>query len=373
MTVRMRSLAMLATFLLVASVGAASAAAPPMRFSIRPDPRGSVSEGADYFVIASERGSVVRDALHLSNPGREPVRVRLDPVDATSAQLGGVDYSSATEAPEAAGTWIDLDQASLTIPPGEVRRVSFAVSVPQDARPGVNLAGIAAWTPSDAAEQPGDGGLDASVHVQTRRVVAVQVNLPGPAAPVLVIPAVTAIGRPDGIYLQVSIRNDGNGFAEGEGVLRLGEGDGAISRSFALDKVVPGTTVWYPIRWLAEAPRDGTYPATVEIDYGSSIARWQGDVTVGGTVREALGDRGIESQPGAPVLLVTSIAGALLVSGVAGWRLRRRPRKGISPAGGPPSAPPAPRETVTPIVARTSPPPPPPPPPPPRPAASLPR
>lgn len=373
MTLALRSLlTALAIFLALAPIGPASAAIPPMRFSIRPDPHGSVSEGADYFVIDSEQGAVVRDALQLSNPGERPVRVRLRPVDAMSAQLGGVDYSAATKAPERAGAWIDLDRTSLTIPGGAARLVHFEVSVPQDARPGVNLAGIAAWTPPPkGAEERGDEGLDAAVHVQSRRVVAVQVNLPGPDAPVLVIPEVTAIGRPDGIYVQVTIRNDGHGFAAGEGVLQLGEGDDAISRSFALDKVVPDTVVWYPIRWRDEAPRGESYPASVEIDYGSGLAEWQGEVTVGGTVREALVDRGIESESGAPVVLVAAAAGTVALSVVAGWVLKRRRRPTTPYRGTPPSAQPIPPPAPAPVVNRVSPPPPaprrsrPPPPPPP--------
>lgn len=360
MHIPMRSLTALTLFFAVAPLGAAEAAIPSMRFSIRPDPQGSLSKGADYFVIDSEPGAVVRDVLQLSNPGEAPVRVRLRPVDAMSAQLGGVDYSSATKAPERAGAWIDLDRSFLTIAGGAVELVHFEVSVPDDARPGVNLGGIAAWTPSTGAEERKDAGLDAAVNVQTRRVVAVQVNLPGSTAPALAISEVTAIGRPDGIYLQVTIRNEGHGFAAGEGVLRMGEGEDAFSRSFALDKVVPDTVVWYPIRWRDVAPPDGSYPATVEIDYGSGVARWQGDVVVGAAVREALGDRGIAPEPGSRVALLVALTGVLAVSVAAGWGLRRRRRRttesrgALPPAGTGPPPPPARA-----AVHRTSPPPPP--------------
>lgn len=363
MAITMRSLvAGLALFLALAPLSNASAAIPPMRFSIRPDPHGSLSEGGDYFVIDAKPGTVVRDALQLSNAGKQPVRVRLEPVDATSAQLGGVDYSSVGDAPERTGSWIDLARTVVTIPAGAVELVQFDVSVPEDARPGVNLGGIAAWTPPTGAGEREDEGLDAAVNVQTRRVVAVQVNLPGPAAPVLEISEVNAIGRPDGIYLQMTIKNEGHGFATGEGVLRLGEGDDAIVESFALDKVVPETVVWYPVRWRAEAPPDGAYPATVEIDYEAGVARWQGDVTVGELVRESLDDRGIGSEPQFPVALVAVIVGAAAAMGAAVWRWKRRRRKKAeAPAPRPAAhlAPPPPPPVAT---TKTSPPPPPPPP-----------
>lgn len=370
MTLKMRAIpAAFALLLVVAPFTNAAAAVPEMRFSVRPDAEGSLSEGGDYFVMKAAPGAVLRDALELSNPTRRPVTVSLAAVDAATAQMGGVDYSPSGARRQRAGAWIDLRRDSVTLAGGAVELVPFEVTVPEDAPSGVNLAGVAVWTPVSRDEEQ-DEGLDASVEVQTRRVVAVQVELPGPREPALVIDGVSAIARPDGMYLQVDIRNEGHGFAEGEGTIELEEG--SFSHSFPLDKVVPGTGVGYPIRWRDDAPRDGSYPASVAIDYGSGVAEWEGTVAVGDAVREGLADRGIGEAGKFPMLPALAGGLALVGAGVAAFLLRRRrPRPAVpvdraarTTPGGSPSPVPAAPSPAGPGVPRRQPPPPPPPPPP---------
>lgn len=356
-----------AAFILPTAPASASTA---MRFSVRPDPSGSLSPGADYFVMDAAPGDVVTDALEVSNPGGRPVAVRLAAVDATTAAFGGVDYSPSESRPRAVGGWIELEETTLELAPGEVETVRFTVSVPADARTGVNLGGIAAWTPPRGAGSSEKEGLAATTEVQTRRVVAVQVELPGPADPVIEIDEVTAAARPDGVYLEVDLRNTGHGFAEGEGVLELP--DEGFSSTFPLDKVVPGTGVGYPVRWRTQSPPPGTYPVAVEIDYGTGVAEYRGEVVVGSALRADLEDRGIGGggRGGFPVLLLPVAAGLALCCAAAAllWRRRR-----IGRAKATPSAPPAVPSTAAAVQAPPPPPPiavrpagtPPPPPPPP--------
>jgi hypothetical protein len=350
-----------AAFLLAGSMlSPASAAVAGMRFSVRPDPSGSLSPRGDYFVLKTDPGKVARDSLQLSNPTSRPVEVRLAAVDGTTAQLGGVDYTPSGSPPDAAGSWIDLAKTSITLAAGEVETVAFTVAVPDDARSGVNLGGIAAWTPSEETSSEEEGAA-ASIEVQTRRVVAVQIELPGPADPLLEIDGVTAVARPDGIYLQVDIRNEGHGFAEGEGTLELpGE---SFSSVFPLDKVVPGTGVGYPIRWRAGAPADGAYPVTVEIHYGAGVAKYRGEVIVGGEVREELADRGIGGTEEGVSLLPVAAGAVFVVAAAATLSRRRRNERPASPpvvaaTPPPPSPSAAPGAPETP--ARRVPPPPPP-------------
>lgn len=343
----------------------ARAAIGAMRFSVRPTPTGSLSPGGDYFVLKTAPGEVVEDALEISNPTSRPVQVRLAPVDATTAQMGGVDYTPSDSVPQAAGAWIDLARTSVDVAPGDAEVVPFSVSIPKDAPPGINLGGIAAWTPPSGAEGPDADGVAATVEIQTRRVVAVQVELPGSAAPHLEIGGVKAIARPDGIYLQVDITNTGHGFAAGEGTLELpGE---SFSSVFPLDKVVPGTQVGYPIKWRAAAPADGAYPVSVEIDYGDATAEYDGEVVVGAEVRTGLADRGIGGEASRSRSLLLPLGG-LAVVGAAGiaavlHRRRRRSRTESRPA-------PATRAPAAPATATPSGPTAPPPPPSPRPTAS---
>ncbi|MDQ4126310.1 MAG: DUF916 domain-containing protein [Actinomycetota bacterium] len=321
------ALTVLATFLLLPR---AYASVPGMHFSIRPASGSSASEGGDYFVIRSRPGAQSVQAFELSNPTRREVQVRLGAVDAATAQLGGVDYMPAGSKRVAAGAWIDLSSSEVVLQPGETEQVPFEVVVPEDAPSGTSVGGIAAWTPADESSGPQDEGLGAVVHVETRRVVAVQVELPGPDEPVLTITGVEATARPDGVYLQVGLLNEGHGFAEGSGTLTVGD---ATTRELSLDKVVPGTSIGYPIKWAEKAPRDGTYPVEVEIDYGRAVARYEGEVTVGEAVTADLADLGIgdEAAEGAgraaamAAVAAVALAGAGLVARQSRRNTKTRP------------------------------------------------
>lgn len=367
----MRSLSKVLTNVAAALIASAALPVPAsastaMRFTVQPDQGGSLSPGGDYFVLDAAPGDVVEQALQVSNPGDRPVTVRLAPVDATTAQFGGVDYSPSGERPSAVGKWIALRAKSLELDPGEVRTVPFTVSVPAGAASGVNVAGIAAWTPPQGGEAADAEGLAATTEVQTRRVVAVQVVLSGPAEPALEIDAVRTTARPDGVYLQLDLRNTGTDFVQGEGTVELP--DEAFSADFTLDKVVPGTGVAYPVRWRTKAPPSGAYPVVVTIDYGAGVAEYRGDVVVGGGLRAELADRGIGKEDGSGRFPTLPVAAAVVVLCCAAaalvWR-RRRAGGNEAPAGGPPppapvsaSAPPPPPPSSRPV---TAPPPPPPP------------
>ena len=355
--------------LLLVTAPAAAASAPAMRFSILPQPGGSLSEGGDYFVVELRPGIATSEALELSNPTRRPVTVLLAAVDASTAQLGGVDYSPSEAPPNQAGAWIELQRESVEIAPGAVKVIPFEIVVPEDAPPGINLAGIAAWMPAPESARDESEGMDTSVAVQTRRVIAVQVELPGPQDPLLKVEGVSAVARPDGIYLQLDIRNDGHGFAEGEGTIELEEN--RFLRTFSLDKVVPGTTVGYPIRWRDAAPDDGSYPASVKIDYTSGEAAWSGEVVVGDALRGELADRDIGSKDRFPIVALAGGAGVVAAT-VAAFGIRRRtrrrsaapaPRRDHAAGGRTPGAG-GPAEQVATLMRSHGAPPPPPPPPP---------
>lgn len=352
---------------LVASAAPAlpASASTAMRFTVQPAANGSLSPGGDYFVLEAAPGDVVEQTLEVSNPGGRPVVVRLAAVDATTAQFGGVDYSPSEARPSAVGKWIELRAESVELAPGEVREVPFSVSVPAGAASGVNLGGIAAWTPPPDGESADEQGLAATAEVQTRRVVAVQVDLPGPAEPVLEIDGVRTTARPDGVYLQVDLRNTGNGFAQGEGTIELvGAG---FSTGIALDKVVPGTGVGYPVRWRTKAPASGAYPVVVTIDYGAGVAEYRGDVVVVGGLEAELADRGIGDAAGDGFpALPAGVAVALCCAAAAFvWRRRQggaTKTAAATPSGPAPvwaSPPPPPPPASRPVASRPPPPPPP--------------
>jgi hypothetical protein len=324
--------------------GAASAAEPVPDFTVEPAPGSSLAPAGGYFRLVAKPRDTATQALVVRNTSNRPIEIRLAAVDARTAAYGGVSYGLPAEATKGVGTWISLQTERLRLRARESAKVLFSVAVPSDAGSGEHLGGLAIWSPRDAQAQEserGAGQAGASVTIQTRRVIALVVRVPGPVAPRLVVTGVAPAPRADGLYLTVAVANRGGLLTKATGVLSL-PGEGFTER-FSVDSIVPGTSVAYPLKWT-ERPRDGEYRARVDLRYGSRTAVWEGTFTVGEQVSAELVDRGAADTADRPqsnsILLALAAAGAgaagvLALALLAWFALRRRRRR---PPGGPPTA-----------------------------------
>ena len=323
----------------LAPVAARAAADAPPSFLAEPAAGSSTEPRTGYFVVTGSPGKVLTQSVALRNDGDGPIDLRLGAVDAATAQLGGSSFSLDSDTPTKVATWIAIEKTSVTLGPKASMTVPFRITIPADAVSGVHLAGLSILVPAakDATVNAGSKA-GASVTVQSRRVIAVQVNLPGPADPELVITGVSPASRPDGLYLRVAVDNKGRGFTKGEGVVTLAE-DG-FEQKFSIDTFVPGTSIAYPIKWTDKA-LDGDHPAHVEIRYGDRTAVWDGKFTVGEALREEQANRQVTppsdsstSSPdsGLPIGMVAGGAlGAVVLLG-GGILLGRRSKDDDTPA-----------------------------------------
>lgn len=324
-----RSLGLCALVLFVCA-SAAAAQDDGVDFVAEPVPGSQTAPGGGYFLLEAAPGEEISQSIGLRNDADEPLRLRLAAVDAVTGQLGGASYELDGETPTRTGSWITLDRTVITLQPRASAIVSFRVAVPTDAETGHHLAGISISVPTQQHDSPeaGQGQAGASIDVQTRRIIAVQVQLPGPADPKLIIHGVTPAARPDGLYLEVAIENDGHGLTKATGVVNVDD----FEREFEIDTFVPRTSIAYPVRWTDDAD-DGEHQAAVELRYGDEIARWDGTFIVGEAVRDELADRQVAAtpppddndDPEIPVAVVMGAAagGAALALGTAGMIVHR--------------------------------------------------
>ena len=330
---RARLLAALVAALLLLLVGAAATTAAQetdIDFLVEPAPGSQLAEGGGYFVLPTEPGSQVQQTLALRNDSSRALPLRLQAVDATTGPYGGASYGLPGDTPSEVGTWIDLDRSSLTLPPGGSELVDFRVNVPAEAESGQHLAGLAIWSPAveDTGEAAGEDEAGASIQVQTRRVIAVQVELPGPARAELVVSGVEPAARPDGLYFEIGIANVGTALTKGRGEIEVASED--FFEVFDIDTFVPGTEIAYPVQWARSVP-EGEYDARVLVEYEGGEATWEGTVVVGEGVSEELADRGIDVPGGFPILPVAVVAAALVIIAATAWWLLRRRRRRPSP------------------------------------------
>ena len=302
-----------------------------------PAPGSSTEPAGSYFVVAAAPGQTVTQSIALGNKSDQPIELRLAGVDAMTAQQGGSAFALDTETPAKAGSWLALDRTSLTLGPRASVTVPFRITVPAGARSGVHLAGIAMAVPTQATDTNAAAGkAGASVSVQSRRVIAVQINLPGPAEPELVITGVAPVARPSGIYLELAVENRGGGLTKGEGDVTL-PADG-FTQAFNIATFIPGTSIAYPIKWTGKAT-DGDHPAHVEIRYGDRVAVWDGKFTIGLAIKEEQANRQVvppsasSSSPdsGLPAgLIAGGVVGAIVLLG-GGILLGRRSKDDDTP------------------------------------------
>ncbi len=308
-----RRLGFLCALCVLSLVIALPAAAQPEdpAFVVEPAPEAQ-TQGTGYFVIDAELGQPVQQAVYLRNDSRAPLKLQLAGVDATTGPVGGASYELPNDPRDAVGAWIALERDSITLRPREGREVSFEVNVPADAPSGEHLGGIAVWAPAEeeGVEAAPAGQAGASVSFQTRRIVAVQLTLPGPAEPLLVISGVTPAARSDGVYLEIGIENQGTALTKGDGIITLPEE--GFQRDFPIDTFVPGTSIAYPIQWAVSAD-NGTYDAAVDIRYDGKVATWEGTFTLGEAVQDELAQRQTNRPPRdwLPIITVAAVALAL--------------------------------------------------------------
>jgi hypothetical protein len=230
--------------------------------------------------------------------------------------------------------WIVVSTPEVTLAPGAVRDVPFAVHVPPNAGPGQYLAGVSASVPlssgdTPAAEaKPDQAGFSLAVRFQ--RAIAVEVDVAGLRAPNLQVTDATPKATSGGVDLGIHIANAGNAFAHGAGVVRVA--DTGTDVSFKIDTFVAGTAIVYPLQWTKTVV-PGSHHVEVDLSYeGGRRTSWNGTVVIAGDAQSRLENalrnvtiHGHGTSSG-PILLVAGALFVLLVG--AAIVLRRRSRTG---------------------------------------------
>ncbi|MGW6207250.1 COG1470 family protein [Streptomyces sp. NPDC055089] len=145
------------TFAAVAVAGATEHPAAPA-WTAQPAGSGSGrDEARPYFYLEGLPGSVLEDRLSVTNPGPEPVTVRLRGADAYNTGDGGFAVRGA-HGSTGTGAWLRTASTEVTVPGRTRADVPVSFTVPEDALPGDHPGAIVAES----------GGRSVGVRVQLR-------------------------------------------------------------------------------------------------------------------------------------------------------------------------------------------------------------
>ena len=316
--------------LLALAASPASARAAAATFALQP------AGGQPYFVLDAAAGSVASGSIRVTNNGKKPGRARIYAVDATTGPTSGAAYLTEPRGGSRMAEWTHLQAGSVFLRPGESRVVPFTVIVPWGAHSGDYLGGITADPGIRRGRAVKHKGSSFRIDVRTLTVIAVQVRVPGPRSPGLMIDGVRAGGMPSYQQIFVGLRNDGNVLFKGSGSLVVRNEDGRVLKrsSFRLDTFVPDSRIAYPVGVTGKALPKGAYRATVTVHYaGRVVTRTFGFKVDEKALSQVYGSRAPNAGPGSgsrfPILAAAISVLVLLLLGVAGSWLwfRRRLRR----------------------------------------------
>lgn len=132
--------------LLLAPLAAADTeqSAPTTVWSLTPALEEDEDEPRVSFRFDVPPGESVEDAVELTNFSDQEATFTLEAADGIVTDTGTFDILRPGEENEAAGQWIDIDQQEVTVPADESVTLPFTITVPENATPGDQPAGIAA-------------------------------------------------------------------------------------------------------------------------------------------------------------------------------------------------------------------------------------
>jgi hypothetical protein len=306
-----------AAFVAAAPALPASAGTASDFVAASPAPGSSLSPKGPWYLLESAPGRQVHQTIRVRNPNDHAVDAHLAGVDAVTLAATGASFTSPTKAPSAVGRWIVPDTTSVHLAPHASQDVGFTVDIGSAVTAGEYLGGLSAYVPlPKAPPTKAAGSFQVELNVQSQAVVAVEIHVPGPAAPNLVVRGAHADARSNGVVLAVDIANTGNAFARGTGEITI---DG-VKHPFKIDTFVSDTSISYGLEWLRTAV-PGKHQVTVRLDAGPKPVLWSGTVAITSKVTDRVNQLRPHGTSDAPQTHSTSSSGSSVLYVLGGFIL----------------------------------------------------
>lgn len=310
----------------------------------------AVDSERPYFELKLEPGESEDLTVRFVNHGESGAGVEVYRSDVTTISGGGMGLQSKDGARTGATEWLDFQEETMDLLPGERVEQTFTVSVPEDVEPGEYITSIAMQNADPVAVGSEDGS---GQFTQTLRYgVAVNIDVPGPREPAMEIGDVSHQSSGGRSAIHVGITNSGNTHLEPTGAFSLYSDDGDLvgDRAVSMDTVYAGTETRLEAV-LNETLEPGDYAASLILeDHETGLAESVDDVpvTVAGTEAgsETDDDRGQDAGAGGTISfgsgpdsqgssagvwlpgLLLPVVGLVVISGVyLYWRRNTQPAK----------------------------------------------
>lgn len=240
-------LPVLAAVILVGSPAAAQdgQAGAPRTWGVQPASKEGPSTRAAFTYDAAP-GETISDAVRIANFSDQPLTLSVYATDAFNTDEGNYDVLAADAEADDVGSWVHLDQGTVTLAPRATADVPFTLTLPENASPGDHAGGIVASLSTAAVDASGN-----EVKVDNRVGARIYLRVDGPLRPELTVTeldlAYDGTASPVGTgtaHVRYTIENTGNVRLAAEQVLTLSGPFGLASTEVDLEDVpelLPGS------------------------------------------------------------------------------------------------------------------------------------
>ena len=127
-----------------------------------------------YFNYLINPGSVVSDAVTVTNQTTSPIAFKLYPADAINGQGGGFALNPPQAPLKSVGGWVKSSSVEFTLPAHSLANVPFTLDVPNGLTPGDYAGGIVLSTVNPSVEKRGNVTFNVFQSVGTRIYVRIR-------------------------------------------------------------------------------------------------------------------------------------------------------------------------------------------------------
>lgn len=254
-------------------------------FSLQPDADITTSANASYFVYDDlKAGTVVEDAIRISNRGERTLHLNLFASDAATASNGGITFPTESGAQAAkTGRWLSLSLSELTLKAGETRSVPFQLLIPDEAS-GEYAAGIVVQEAAEGHQQETLAEAVGTTLVE-RAALTVLARVEG-ASPQAMLPqleVVSLTGEFGGIeqVIMAELHNSGNLGSNAQGELTIYNPDGRLLHTLPirLGYILAGDSLTYQLA-LSSKLESAQYQVKLALEYEGGSANHRVEIAL---------------------------------------------------------------------------------------------
>ncbi|NRD80937.1 DUF3324 domain-containing protein [Bacillus sp. BRMEA1] len=240
---------------------------------------------SSYFYENGKAGNTLSDTLILSNPNNYSITIHPSIVKSITAINGGISY----ENQPLSTTWIKGLDNDVILSPKSNKKIPFKIEIPNKTNAGDYIVGISLTDHPPVSRKTNTKNANISVEIQqqVRRVIAVEVLVPGSVRTQINWKTPSVVNEPSGPSLNIRgfnksqvLLNDVNGT-----ISLLKQGKTIWSAPLSGITFAPNEPFQFKYRWMNGYPEPGTYTVRINLK-GNQIHLLQKELTFNIGVKE---------------------------------------------------------------------------------------